>query len=234
MTRARSRCSDELVDRHGRSRGPVRLARSALVQVPSVIGAFAPVVILPINALTGLTTDQLRGLLAHELAHVRRHDYLVNAIQTIIETLLFYHPAVWWLSRPSSDRSEKTPAMIWRPRSAIARSLCAKPARRAWNNCDRRHHRRLAACGDVRRLLPRIRRILGVPDLHDRRRIASRISASVSVAVAIVVSLSVHQCAAHPAQNQQSAKAEPTTEAITPDDLVAKSSDYLVGRNDLA
>ena len=88
----------ELLDRLSISR-PVRLAHSALVQVPSVIGALRPMVLLPTQTLTGLTPDQLRGLLAHELAHIRRHDYLVNAIQTIVETLLFYHPAVWWMGR---------------------------------------------------------------------------------------------------------------------------------------
>ena len=48
------------------------------------------------------------SLISHELAHVRRHDYLVNLLQTVVETLLFYHPAVWWVSRQvrvSSSRS---------------------------------------------------------------------------------------------------------------------------------
>src|SRR5687768_2508429 len=57
-----------------------------------------PVILLPASALTGLTTSQLELILAHELAHVRRFDYLVNLLQTIVETLLFYHPAVWWVS----------------------------------------------------------------------------------------------------------------------------------------
>ena len=48
--------------------------------------------------MTGLTTGQLEALLAHELAHVRRHDFLINLLQTVVETLLFYHPAVWWIS----------------------------------------------------------------------------------------------------------------------------------------
>jgi len=71
---------------------------SAVVQVPAVIGWLRPVVLLPASALTGLSPLQLDALLAHELAHVRRGDYLVNLLQTVIETLLFYHPAVWWVS----------------------------------------------------------------------------------------------------------------------------------------
>ena len=77
---------------------PVKLVESALVEVPAVIGWLRPIILLPATAMTGLTTEQLEALLAHELAHVRRHDYLINLLQTIVETLLFYHPAVWWLS----------------------------------------------------------------------------------------------------------------------------------------
>ena len=72
---------------------------SALVEVPTVIGSLRPVVLLPVSALAGMSPSQLDAILAHELAHIRRHDYLVNLLQTLVETLLFYHPAVWWLSR---------------------------------------------------------------------------------------------------------------------------------------
>ncbi len=79
---------------------PVRLVASALIRVPAVIGWWRPVILIPVSLLTGsgLTPLQLDALLAHELAHVRRHDYLVNLLQSVIETLLFYHPAVWWVS----------------------------------------------------------------------------------------------------------------------------------------
>ena len=76
-----------------------RLIESAAVEVPSVVGWLRPVVLLPISSVTGLKTEQLEMVLAHELAHVRRHDYLVNALQSAAETLLFYHPAVWWISK---------------------------------------------------------------------------------------------------------------------------------------
>ncbi|HJR09014.1 MAG TPA: M56 family metallopeptidase [Pyrinomonadaceae bacterium] len=77
---------------------PVRLCESALVEVPTVIGHLRPVILVPVSALTGLSAPQLEALLAHELAHIRRHDYLVNLLQSVIEIMLFYHPAVWWLS----------------------------------------------------------------------------------------------------------------------------------------
>jgi beta-lactamase regulating signal transducer with metallopeptidase domain len=80
-------------------RGAVKLLQSAAVQVPSVIGSLRPVVLIPASALTGLTPEQIEMVLAHELAHIRRHDFLVNLLQAIVETLMFYHPAVWWMSR---------------------------------------------------------------------------------------------------------------------------------------
>jgi beta-lactamase regulating signal transducer with metallopeptidase domain/Tfp pilus assembly protein PilF len=77
---------------------PVRLLRSTEVSVPLVIGWLKPVVLVPGWLLTGLSSEQLEAILAHELAHVRRHDYLVNLLQNLVETIFFYHPAVWWVS----------------------------------------------------------------------------------------------------------------------------------------
>ena len=66
-----------------------------------------PVVFMPASALVGMAPQQLEAILAHELAHIRRHDYLVNLLQTLVETLLFYHPAVWWLSRRIRGRARE-------------------------------------------------------------------------------------------------------------------------------
>ena len=76
----------------------VQFAQSALVEVPTVIGYLRPMVLLPASSVTGLTTAELELILAHELAHIRRHDYALNLIQTVIEALLFYHPGMWWVS----------------------------------------------------------------------------------------------------------------------------------------
>jgi len=78
---------------------PVRLAHSALVQVPTVIGWLRPVVLIPVGCLTGLSPVQIEAIFAHELAHIRRHDYLVSVLQSLVEAVLFYHPAVWWVSK---------------------------------------------------------------------------------------------------------------------------------------
>lgn len=73
--------------------------QSCLVDAPSVIGWFNPVILLPASALTGLSPSQLEGIIVHELAHIQRLDPFVNLFQIALETLLFYHPAIWWVSR---------------------------------------------------------------------------------------------------------------------------------------
>jgi beta-lactamase regulating signal transducer with metallopeptidase domain len=84
----------------------VRLVESAAAEVPTVIGWLAPVILVPAGMLAGLSPAQIEGVLAHELAHVRRCDYLVNIVQTMVETLLFYHPAVWWVSKQVREERE--------------------------------------------------------------------------------------------------------------------------------
>lgn len=80
-------------------RRPVALAVSKSIRSPVVIGWLKPLVLLPPAIVTGLPARQLEMVLAHELAHVRRLDHLVNLGQVVIETALFYHPVVRWVSR---------------------------------------------------------------------------------------------------------------------------------------
>src|SRR5207247_762569 len=82
------------------------VVESALVDVPTVVGCMRPVILLPIAAISNLTPSQIEAILAHELAHIRRHDYLVNLLQTLAETLLFYHPGVWWVSARIREERE--------------------------------------------------------------------------------------------------------------------------------
>jgi len=139
---------------------PIRLLESAVVEVPTVIGWLKPAVLLPTSALAGLTPHQMEAILAHELAHIRRHDYLVNLLQTLVETLLFYHPAVWWLSR--RIRSERENCC-----DDLAVSLCGDPVTYASALADLEELRGagrglvLAASGGS--LLHRVRRLLGAP-----------------------------------------------------------------------
>ena len=83
-----------------------RLLISLKVDVPMAIGWLKPVVLLPANMVSGLNNAQLEMLILHELAHIRRHDYLVNFFQTIVEILLFFHPAVSWVSKQMRNERE--------------------------------------------------------------------------------------------------------------------------------
>jgi GWxTD domain-containing protein len=78
---------------------PVLLLESSLAEVPMVLGHLRPLILMPIGLLTGLPSGQIEAILLHELAHIRRCDYLANLLQRFVEGLLFYHPAVWWMSR---------------------------------------------------------------------------------------------------------------------------------------
>jgi TonB family protein len=89
--------ANNLARRMGLTRS-VRVLLSTIAETPGVAGFLRPVILLPISSVTGLTAQQLEAILAHELAHIRRLDPVINALQILIETLLFYHPAVWWTS----------------------------------------------------------------------------------------------------------------------------------------
>ncbi|MEO7144515.1 MAG: GWxTD domain-containing protein [Bryobacteraceae bacterium] len=78
---------------------PVRLYQSTRARGPMIAGWLRPVILTPAAAVAGLTPQQFEAVLAHEMAHILRNDYLVNLAATAVETLLFYHPAVWWVSR---------------------------------------------------------------------------------------------------------------------------------------
>jgi GWxTD domain-containing protein len=78
---------------------PVLLLESSLADAPMVLGHFRPLILVPVAFLAGAPAEQIEVILLHELAHIRRCDYLVNVLQRALEGLLFYHPAVWWISR---------------------------------------------------------------------------------------------------------------------------------------
>jgi beta-lactamase regulating signal transducer with metallopeptidase domain len=85
---------------------PIRLCVMTLNDVPAVIGHFKPIILLPAAILTRMSNEQIEALILHELMHIRRNDFLVNALQVICETLLFFNPTAWWLSRAIREERE--------------------------------------------------------------------------------------------------------------------------------
>ncbi|HZG52457.1 MAG TPA: M56 family metallopeptidase [Pyrinomonadaceae bacterium] len=170
---------------------PVRLCESALVEVPTVIGCLRPVILLPVSALTGLSAPQLEALLAHELAHIRRHDYLVNLLQSVAETVLFYHPAVWWLSgRVRIEREHACDDLAVRATGDVlvyARALATLETLRG----RQVNARTLAVAADGGILMQRIQRLIKAQPAHD----AGRPPLLAGAAVVLVALASVIACA---------------------------------------
>jgi beta-lactamase regulating signal transducer with metallopeptidase domain len=88
----------QLRDRTGILRN-IRVLVGERIATPGVIGCFWPTLLLPVTMTTGIPAEDLQAILAHELAHIQRYDYLVNFVQMVVEALLFFNPAVWWISR---------------------------------------------------------------------------------------------------------------------------------------
>lgn len=155
-----------------------RLVESARVHVPMVIGWLKPVVLLPAGCLTGMSQQQVEALLAHELAHICRNDYLVSVVQSVLEAVLFYHPAIWWVSNQIRREREyccdEMAVGVCGDRLAYAKALSQLEERRALLP-----DMALGANGGV--LTMRIKRLLGY-----RQEIASSNMAWVIVLVVVI------------------------------------------------
>ena len=163
-------------------RAVVRVVESRLVDTPTVVGWLRPLILLPIAAVTNLSPAQVEAVLAHELAHVRRHDYLVNVVQALAETLLFYHPAVWWVSRRIRTEREHccddVAVAICDDRVTYATALAELEAGRARGIG-------LALAASRGPLLGRVRRVLNVPIEHDPHALGWACSIGVTLLVVL-------------------------------------------------
>jgi len=179
--------SDSLASRM-RIRRPVPLMESANLSTPAVIGFFKATILLPAGMVTKLTVSDVEALLAHELAHIQRFDYVVNFAQSVLEAVLFYHPGVWWISavvRAEREHCCDDAALaVLDDREQYARALMSLEQLRVATP-------RLAMAAARGSLLTRIRRIV----LPQQRRITPASAwATIVLAVAISVGLagSIH------------------------------------------
>jgi len=181
----------------------VALRISAAIAGPVTVGAFRSMVLLPLTAVTGLTSDELEVVLAHELAHVRRADFVWNVLQCVVETLFFFHPAVWWIS--NRVRQERELCC-----DDMALEICPDPVVyanalfRLEQQRATRMHLAMALDGHQSRtrLRNRIARILGEPEVSPKS--ARPVSLAAVAASAIVLAISAPQLIAgiHPVQAQ--------------------------------
>ena len=138
---------------------PVQLFLSARVAVPTMIGSLKPVILLPVAVINNLTTDQVETIILHELAHIKRNDYILNIIQAVGETLLFFNPFVWLLSRTiRTEREHCCDDIVVDCASSplpYAHALALLETHRSINS-----NLSLAATGNKNQLLNRIKRIM--------------------------------------------------------------------------
>ncbi|MDP7014993.1 MAG: M56 family metallopeptidase [Pirellulaceae bacterium] len=108
-------------------RRPPLVGWSRQVSIPVVVGVLRPLVLLPASMVSGLSTDQLHALLTHELAHIRRCDPVIHLLQRIAEAVMFFHPAIWFVSRRvTMERENAADDLVLRagwPRPAYADAL---------------------------------------------------------------------------------------------------------------
>jgi len=137
---------------------------------------------VPVTALTGLSGEQLEAVIAHELAHVKRWDSVVNLLQIVVETLLFYHPAVWWMNRRIRAERENccddAAISICGDRLQYARALTLLAERRSMPSLA------LAANGSP--LAVRIARLLGLGKFERRIRSAGIAASGLCLAAALM------------------------------------------------
>ena len=166
----------------------VELFISNRVNGPITLGFFKPVVLVPASFFTGLPAEQVEAILLHEIAHIRRHDYLINLIQTAIRTVFFYHPAIYFISKKIDDDREracddfavaqtKDPQALARGLAALRLSLSPRPFA-------------LAAAGKRSPLMDRLNRLVGAQDSRRRPDHAVTSLAALIVAAGLIANYS--------------------------------------------
>jgi len=154
---------------------------------PLAMGVWRATVILPVSAVLGLSREELEAVMAHELGHIRRWDYMWNLLQTALESVLFFHPAVWWLSRTVRERREvccdEIAVRSCEGATVYARALLRMEEQRT---VTLRLAMALGGCGGS--LLGRVRKVLG-EDMAIEGRLESGVSVAASGALVIALLL---------------------------------------------
>lgn len=148
-------------------RSIVRLLVSDTIDSPVVVGWVRPVILWPVSAVVGLSPNAIDAIIAHELAHIRRQDFLVNCIQACIEVLFFHHPAAWWIS--AQIRVEREHCADELAVKALENADLGSRLSYAQSLLSLEEHRRvppLSIAAKGGNLLDRIRRLVGANDIR--------------------------------------------------------------------
>ncbi|MBN2327629.1 MAG: M48 family metalloprotease [Candidatus Omnitrophica bacterium] len=167
----------------------VHFFESANLETPFTIGWLKPVVLIPASAIAGLSPEQMEAILAHELAHIKRCDYLVNIFQTVITTLLFYHPGVWWISRRvRMEREHCCDDYAIRIGTPVETYVCALA------DLEKIRHKNLSFAMSAQNgsLLKRISRLVNRRVNPDQLNHSRSYSSSISIVLIMAVCLLLH------------------------------------------
>jgi beta-lactamase regulating signal transducer with metallopeptidase domain len=141
---------------------PVQLLKSIHVDVPMTYGVWKPVILIPAGLFFQLSPLQLEAIIAHELAHIKRYDFLVNLVQSILEVVFFFHPIFWWVNKTAKEQRENAC-------DDLAISMGASPKDLAYGLANVLNHAKnptpemvMAAAKTKNPTLERIKRIMGV------------------------------------------------------------------------
>jgi protein involved in polysaccharide export with SLBB domain len=227
----------------------VGIRRAGWVDSPCVVGVLRSVVLVPVAVMSGLTPGQVEALIAHELAHVRRWDAVVNLAQNLVQIVMFYHPAAWYVSRCIREErehccDEAAAEACGGDRVGYARALVALEEGRggaaaAWA---------LGTLGGGRgTLVARVRRILGREvGLRERGGAAAAAAAarSITAAMVAVICVAMPLAAVRSSWAQEKTDVEAKSDAskagmagaaseVTPEDLKFEADEYRLGPGDL-
>ncbi|GAB4036630.1 M56 family metallopeptidase [Spirosoma jeollabukense] len=188
----------------------VQVRESARIAMPMVVGILKPVLLLPIGLATHLSIREIEAVLAHELAHVKRHDYGVNLLQSIVEILYFFHPALWWLSaRVREEREHCCDDLAVQACGGDGRILAHALARIEELRLTHLETPALAMAFASKRkhLLHRVRRMLGAPT---RPFISNGSLAGLTLATILLMSVSVYAVQQQDKPKPRSTQPQPT------------------------
>ncbi len=163
-------------------RGNILLAESKRVDAPVLLGYLKPIILLPVGMISGLSPGQVETILLHELAHIRRHDFAINFIQSVIEVVFFFHPLVWIISSQiRSDRELCCDEMVVSTKSPLlyAQALHHLAAAQTLGNSFS-----LGIAGTKNKLLQRIHRIMKTSEKKEETR--GKVTPAVMVIVALM------------------------------------------------
>ncbi len=194
------------------------------VVVPTVIGVIKPTILLPLSFATGLTPKQVEMLLGHELAHIRRHDPLFNIIQRLIEAMLFFHPATWYLSRKIRLERENScdDRVLATGGRAIeyAQSLVEVAQQGLDNKAPSLAAESLQSTGRPSQLRTRIKRLLGYTP-HEQMRLKQTWLLSATLIIFTIAAAATYLYAESSQDEAQSGQADATN---VPEDTASAST----------